>query len=40
MNLFIISDAANSMAGYMAGLVISILILGYLVYSLVKPEKF
>jgi len=40
MNLLIISDASNSMAGYIAGLIISFLILGYLVYSLIKPEKF
>lgn len=26
--------------GYLVGIAISVLLLGYLVYSLVKPEKF
>jgi K+-transporting ATPase KdpF subunit len=30
----------NSPAGYVIGLVIALMILGYLVYSLVRPEKF
>lgn len=30
----------NSPAGYAIGAVIAIIILGYLVYSLIKPEKF
>jgi K+-transporting ATPase KdpF subunit len=30
----------NSPTGYAIGSVIAILILGYLLYSLVKPEKF
>jgi len=30
----------NPSTGYIIGAVISFLILGYLVYSLVKPEKF
>ena len=31
---------ANSVTGYLIGAVIALLILGYLVYSLLKPEKF
>jgi len=31
---------ANSSTGYIVGAVIALLILGYLVYSLLKPEKF
>lgn len=30
----------NGTAGYIAGAVIAMVILGYLVYSLVRPEKF
>ena len=30
----------NSPAGYAAGAIIAMIILGYLIYSLVKPEKF
>lgn len=30
----------NSPFGYTIGIVIAIIILGYLLYSLVKPEKF
>jgi len=30
----------NSPEGYLVGAIISFLILGYLIYSLVKPEKF
>lgn len=33
-----VPETGNS--GYMAGIIIAILILGYLVYSLFKPEKF
>jgi K+-transporting ATPase KdpF subunit len=29
-----------SSAGYLTGAIIALLILGYLLYSLVKPEKF
>jgi K+-transporting ATPase KdpF subunit len=32
--------AVNPSAGYALGAVIALLILGYLVYSLIKPEKF
>ncbi len=31
---------ANSSTGYIIGAVIAALILGYLVFSLLKPEKF
>ena len=31
---------ANSSTGYIVGAVIALLILGYLLYSLLKPEKF
>lgn len=30
----------NSSTGYVIGAVIALIILGYLLYSLVKPEKF
>jgi K+-transporting ATPase KdpF subunit len=30
----------NTPNGYVAGIIIAILILGYLVYTLAKPEKF
>lgn len=30
----------NTIAGYIAGAVIALLILAYLIYSLIKPEKF
>jgi len=33
-----VPETGNS--GYVAGIIIAILILGYLVYSLFKPEKF
>ena len=31
---------ANTSTGYVVGAVIALLILGYLLYSLLKPEKF
>jgi K+-transporting ATPase KdpF subunit len=31
---------ASTTAGYIIGAVISLFILGYLIYSLVKPDKF
>jgi K+-transporting ATPase KdpF subunit len=31
--------AANN-SGYLAGIIVTLVILGYLVYSLFKPEKF
>jgi K+-transporting ATPase KdpF subunit len=30
----------NTSAGYITGALIALLVLGYLLYSLVKPEKF
>jgi K+-transporting ATPase KdpF subunit len=30
----------NNISGYLIGAVIALFILGYLLYSLVKPEKF
>jgi K+-transporting ATPase KdpF subunit len=32
--------AANSPSGYLIGGIIALLILGYLVYTLIRPEKF
>jgi K+-transporting ATPase KdpF subunit len=32
--------AANNPSGYLIGGIIAILILGYLVYTLIRPEKF
>lgn len=45
MNAIIILTATkiaemNNSSGYLAGLIIALLILTYLIYSLVKPEKF
>ncbi|MBK6345495.1 MAG: potassium-transporting ATPase subunit F [Bacteroidales bacterium] len=34
------SAGTNSPSGYLVGIIISLLILGYLIFSLVKPEKF
>jgi K+-transporting ATPase KdpF subunit len=36
----LISPEISSSLGYIAGAIIALFILGYLVYSLVKPEKF
>jgi K+-transporting ATPase KdpF subunit len=36
----IITPEINSSMGYIIGAVIALFILGYLLYSLVKPEKF
>ncbi|MDD4922752.1 MAG: K(+)-transporting ATPase subunit F [Bacteroidales bacterium] len=40
--LFMTSQAAgvNLSVGYVIGAVIALLVLGYLLYSLIKPEKF
>lgn len=35
-----LSEGISRPAGYAAGAVIALLILGYLLYSLIKPEKF
>lgn len=37
--LLLTSDV-NSSVGYIIGAIIALFILGYLLYSLVKPEKF
>jgi len=34
------SPELNITAGYVIGAIIAVLILGYLLYSLIKPEKF
>jgi K+-transporting ATPase KdpF subunit len=34
------SAGANTTSGYVIGAVLALFILGYLLYSLVKPEKF
>ena len=36
----ITNHVVSNPAGYVTGMVIALLILGYLIYSLVKPEKF
>jgi K+-transporting ATPase KdpF subunit len=45
MNVIILSitalyDEISRPAGYLAGAVIALFIFGYLLYSLIKPEKF
>ena len=42
MNTQILKDAheLSTQGGYSIGALIAVLILGYLLYSLVKPEKF
>lgn len=32
--------ATGAHKGYLAGIIVAILILGYLIYTLIKPEKF
>lgn len=36
----VITNEVNSSTGYVIGAVVALLILGYLIYSLVKPENF
>jgi K+-transporting ATPase KdpF subunit len=38
--VLLVTIETNTTAGYVIGAVISICILGYLLYSLVKPDKF
>lgn len=38
--LLLITNDANSLTGYAIGAIVALFILGYLFYSLVKPEKF
>jgi len=42
MNTIILLDTqpSGTQAGYVIGALIAVLILGYLLYSLIKPEKF
>lgn len=43
VTILILTTAAigdNSSAGYVAGVIIALFILGYLFYALIKPEKF
>ena len=42
MNTIILLNVQHSVSpgGYLIGALIAILILGYLLYSLIKPEKF
>jgi K+-transporting ATPase KdpF subunit len=43
MTLFLIaanSASGSTGSGYFIGILISVLILGYLIYALAKPEKF
>jgi K+-transporting ATPase KdpF subunit len=35
-----LSDYGNSDSGYIIGAIIALFLLGYLVYTLIKPEKF
>lgn len=34
------APAINSGTGYVIGMIIAVLLLGYLLYALIKPEKF
>ena len=34
------TPAVSNLSGYLTGALIALLILGYLLYSLIKPEKF
>lgn len=34
------AEGVNSTTGYITGFIIALLLLGYLLYSLIKPEKF
>jgi K+-transporting ATPase KdpF subunit len=38
--LMVATTEMSTPAGYIIGAIIAIVILGYLVYSLIKPEKF
>ena len=38
--LLMATNSTGSPAGYVLGALIALLILGYLVYALIKPEKF
>jgi K+-transporting ATPase KdpF subunit len=38
--ILIVTREATESAGYVVGAIIALFILGYLVYSLVRPERF
>lgn len=38
--ILLVTPQASNSSGYLIGAVIALFILGYLVYSLIKPEKF
>ena len=38
--ILVVAQETSTSGGYIVGAVISIFILGYLLYTLVKPEKF
>ena len=38
--ILLVNHQVNYSTGYLIGAVISFLLLGYLLYSLIKPEKF
>lgn len=40
LNILLVIPEISTSAGYWIGAVISLFILGYLLYSLIKPEKF
>ncbi|ADQ80793.1 K+-transporting ATPase, F subunit [Paludibacter propionicigenes WB4] len=38
--LMVTATETSSTTGYIIGAIIAVVILGYLIYSLIKPEKF
>ena len=38
--LMVATTETNSATGYIIGAIIAVILLGYLIYSLIKPEKF
>jgi K+-transporting ATPase KdpF subunit len=40
MTTILMIPASNELVSYLAGGILALLILGYLVYTLMKPEKF
>jgi K+-transporting ATPase KdpF subunit len=38
--LMVATTETSSTTGYIIGAIIAVVILGYLIYSLIKPEKF
>ncbi|MRS01683.1 K(+)-transporting ATPase subunit F [bacterium] len=39
-SILIVTREATETAGYVVGAIIALFIMGYLIYSLVKPERF